>query len=413
MGCSLQPASPVITLLKITRDRNLLFLYLIIATAGNAQVNPFGVSDAGLDYLTGQALFEKTWVSAPASTQASDGLGPLYNARSCAQCHIEAGKGKLPDALTIRLNDPYFGRQIQTRAISGLAAEAQIEVNYSARLERLADSTEVLLHEPHYAFSGQPELMKFSARLAPSLAGLGLLETIPAEEIAAKADPEDHDNDGISGRVGSGRFGWKADINDLEQQTGLALSLDLGISSELFPASAGDCTMLQEYCLASLEGDSGQGEGPEISGPAFASLLNFVRNIPRPVDKESVRKDTVENVVEAGEAIFKNIGCLNCHQTGYIQGTISPYSDLLLHDMGEALADSLDEDLSREWRTPPLWGLSVYSLREGQFYLHDGRANSLPEAILWHGGEAENSKQAFMALSAKERDDLINFLQSI
>lgn len=408
MGCSLHTASPVITLLKITLARNLFLLLLVIASTGNAQVNPFGVSDAGLDYLTGQALFEKTWVSAPASTQASDGLGPLYNARSCAQCHIGAGKGKLPEALTIRLNDPYLGKQLQTKAISGLAAEAQIDINFSTRIERLADNTEVLLREPHYAFSGQTALWNFSARMAPSLAGLGLLEAISVEEIAAMADPEDHDNDGISGRLGSGRFGWKADVKDLEQQTALALSLDLGISSALHPALAGDCTILQEYCLVSAEGISGQSHDPEISEPAFASLLNFVRSIPGPTVGENEEHDG-----GVGEVIFQSIGCLSCHQTGFMQGQINPYTDLLLHDMGEALSDSLDEDLSSEWRTPPLWGLSVYSLLDEQFYLHDGRAGSLLEAILWHGGEAESSKQAFKALSTTERDDLINFLQSI
>jgi CxxC motif-containing protein (DUF1111 family) len=403
----------VITLLNTGHDRNkrfLLFALLsVIANLCQGQANPFDVSAAGLDYLTGQALFEKNWVSAPASTQASDGLGPLYNARSCAQCHIEAGKGTLPNGLIFRINDSYLGRQIQTRAVAGLPAEAQVEINYSTQAITLDDNTVVLLQEPHYVFSehiqleeAQSEIDGFSARLAPALYGLGLLEEIPADEIAARADPEDRNNDGISGKVGAGRFGWKADLTDLEQQTALALSLDLGVSSELFPAAAGDCTAWQEDCLILA---SSHGHELEIAQAAFESLVAFVRNVPAVVAGSDEQ--------EAGREIFENIGCLSCHQTGYMQGMFNPYSDLLLHDMGDGLSDSLDDELAREWRTAPLWGLSTYSRAAEQFYLHDGRARNLLEAILWHGGEAENARKAFMALSAEQREDLINFLQSL
>jgi CxxC motif-containing protein (DUF1111 family) len=387
----------------------LLIVFLSLG-AGNfcsAQDNPFGISQAGLDYLTGQALFEKIWVSAPSSTQASDGLGPLYNARSCAQCHIGAGKGQLPDALILRVNNDYLGKQLQTRAVSGLAAEARVEISYDNRVVVLSDNTEVSLHFPQYNFSGvQEEIVHFSPRLAPALFGLGLLEAIPLHELLAKADSEDEDSDGISGIVGSGRFGWKADLSNLGEQIGLAFSLDIGISSELFPNPFGDCTAQQEDCLSQPNGASGQDQNLEIGRPAFASLLNFIRNIPLPAISEEI-------INIPGKTVFESIGCMSCHHTGYTQGTISPYSDLLLHDMGDALADTLDNALSNEWRTPPLWGLSAYQQVDNQFYLHDGRARSLIEAILWHGGEAEDSKQAFNALSTKDREDLINFLQSI
>ena len=390
----------------------IFFLSLLAVNSGIAQSNPFEISDAGLDYLTGQALFEKIWVSSPSSTQASDGLGPLYNARSCAQCHEGAGKGSLPQALTIRVEHDYFGKQLQSRAISGLPAEAEVEISYSSASAFLADNTEVFLHDPHYSFSGgeteQEAILKFSPRLAPALFGVGLLETIPWQELLAKVDAEDRDADGISGKAGSGRFGWKADIDNLEEQTGLALSLDLGISSELFPNPFGDCTAQQTYCLSQPNGASTQHQNLELGHAAFASLLNFVRNIPLPTVNES-------NSSSPGRTVFENIACLSCHQTGYMQGTINPYSDLLLHDMGEALADTFNDALSKEWRTTPLWGLTANQQgnAEEQYYLHDGRARSLEEAILWHGGEAECSKQAFKALSIKEREDLINFLQSI
>ena len=401
----------------------LLFVFssLLAFNICNAQSNPFGVSNAGLDYLTGQALFEKNWVSAPSSTKASDGLGPLYNARSCAQCHVGAGKGQLPEALNFRIDSDYLGSQIQTRAVSGLPAEAEIEITYSHRIETLADNTEVILHEPQYKIitveDGQEELVKQSPRLAPALFGLGLLDAIPLQELLIKADPDDHDNDGISGIVGTGRFGWKADVANLEEQTGLALSIDLGISSELFPSPFGDCTEQQDYCLLTPHGASRQDQNLEIGHTAFASLLNFIRSIPLAAGSE----DSVENNsagAGAGEALFENIGCISCHSNSLSQANSNPYSDLLLHEMGEALADSLNNELSNEWRTPPLWGLSVYiefqrSNEQEQLYLHDGRARSLVEAILWHDGEARGSKQAFKALSTQDREDLINFLQSI
>jgi CxxC motif-containing protein (DUF1111 family) len=392
-----------------------LFIISLSWWLGNlsfAQDNPFAISEAGLDYLTGQALFEKIWVSAPSSTRASDGLGPLYNARSCAECHVEAGKAKLPAGLTFRIDSDFLGQQIQSSAIAGLPAEAQVEISYTSVVETLSDSTEVILKKPHYVFnniqtdsersgSRQIEIEEFSPRFAPALFGIGLIADIPLHELIEKEDPEDLNNDGISGRAGPGRFGWKADVINLEQQTGKALSLDIGISSELFPNPFGDCTQLQDYCLSRPNGASRQDRNLEIGPPAFASLLY----IPLPVVN-------VDNMNMPGEVIFENIGCQSCHQTGYMQGAINPYSDLLLHDMGDALADTFNDELSREWRTPPLWGLSSYQQNDEQYYLHDGRATNLLEAILWHGGEAEGPKQAFKSLSTTARQDLINFLRS-
>ena len=252
------------------------------------------------------------------------------------------------------------------------------------------------------------ELLPFSPRLPPSLQGLGLLASIPLEEILARADPDDSNRDGISGRAGVGRFGWKADVGSLEEQVALALSLDMGISSELEPNPMGDCTSQQAECLILPNGASRQDDYMEIGRPAFSSLLNFVSNIP-----VTPGENTRQNANIAGQLIFQQIGCLACHQTAYSEGNINPYSDLLLHDMGESLADTLDPDMMREWRTPPLWGLGAYSLQAEQFYLHDGRARSLTEAILWHAGEAESSKRAFVALTQTQREDLISFLQGL
>ena len=385
------------------------FACLLVGAPCSAQQNPFPVSEDGLEYLSGQALFEKIWVSAPASTKASDGLGPLYNARSCAQCHQSAGKGSPEPGLVYRIADERYGAQLQTRAVRGLGAEPRIMRSYSTNLEVLNDSVEVMLHQPIYEFADQGTgLLPFSPRLATSLAGVGLLESIPLAALLARADPDDSNNDGISGRAGKGRFGWKADVGSLEEQLALALSLDIGISSELKPNPMGDCTRLQEECLMLPNGASVQDANLEIGRTAFMSLLHFVRNIPVMTDVNAE-----QNRHAAGQQLFQEIGCQDCHQTGYLNGQINPYSDLLLHDMGDRLADTLEDSMSREWRTAPLWGLAAYSLSDEQYYLHDGRARSLIEAILWHGGEAESTKQAFAALSSRDREDLISFLQGI
>ena len=396
-----------------------VFLSLLASTFCLAQTNPFGISDAGLEYLTGQALFEKNWVSAPSSTKGSDGLGPIYNARSCAQCHLNAGKGQLPDALNFRVNSEFLGKQIQSKAVSGLPAEAEIEITYNTRLEKLDANTEIILYEPIYRINaeinGQNEVIQYSPRLAPPLFGLGIIDAIPLQEILAKADPNDRNNDGISGTAGTGRFGWKADVANLEEQIALALSLDLGISSELFPNPFGDCTALQDYCLLTPHGASSEDQNLEIGPSTFASLLNFISNIPLSTVEQA-------SVDDQGRVIFENVGCSSCHAASYLNSESATnrnlYSDLLLHDMGDALADTLNNAQSKEWRTPPLWGLSAYieyQLNKGQeqHYLHDGRARSLVEAILWHDGEGSAAKQAFKALSTEDREDLINFLQSI
>lgn len=369
-----------------------------------AQVNPLSISEEGLDYIAGQAIFEKTWVSSPSSTQASDGLGPLYNARSCVQCHVDTGKGNPEDSLVLRINHPEFGKQIQPRAVPGLPAESQIAVSWREATQTLADGSSVTLRQPVFTLTDLEEGIPFSARIAPSLAGIGQLANIPYFDIISRADPSDRDNDGISGRPGTGRFGWKGEIDSLAEQVALALSLDIGISTTLFPDPYADCTTLQQDCLRMSHGASQEHDDMELSIEAFYSLVNFVRQIPAPQTPPSGM---------TGETVFNGLGCGTCHSGAFSTGTLNPYSDLLLHDMGEDLADDMANALSQEWRTPPLWGLSTQAQASEQYYLHDGRARTLTEAIVWHGGEAEQAKQAFLALSAADREALINFLQSL
>ncbi len=382
----------------------LLLLCSLGAQNMSAQVNPLSISEEGLDYLAGQAIFEKNWVSSPSSTRASDGLGPLYNARSCAQCHVDAGKGTVEDSLVVRINDPDYGQQLQPRAVPGLPAETQIVVDYRESLASFTDGTQVQLRQPSYQFPALESELPFSARVAPSLAGIGIIANIPYFDILTSADPNDRDNDGISGRPGAGRFGWKGELDSLSEQVGQALSLDIGISSTLFPDPYADCTSTQQDCLRMAHGASEEDDDMELGIEAFYALVNFVRQIPAPISSA---------VTLPGEAIFNRIGCAACHAGSFNNGSVNPYSDLLMHDMGEALADNMGNAQSAEWRTAPLWGLSSQAQNPEQHYLHDGRARSLLEAIVWHGGEAEQAKQAFMALPAAQRDDIIGFLQSL
>ena len=422
-------------------------------------------ADAEMRFHLGRALFRKLWTAAPSSTQASDGLGPLFNARSCESCHQRDGRGRPPvdgkpgPALLIRLArpavtdaerkaldshlaltvpDPVYGGQVQERAVTGLAAEGTVEIATTTRIERLSGGEEVTLNAPSYriaapAFGPVGRDTTLSPRLAPPMIGMGLIEAIPEKDIAAGADPDDRDGDGISGRVARaaaapgespriGRFGWKAEQPDVRRQVAAALVNDIGISSPLDPRAAGDCTAAETACLALPTGVQPRLGPAEISAEAFDLLVFYSENLAVPAR----RKASFDDVL-AGKRVFTTLGCAACHRPSFVTGTkpdqpwlsgqtIFPYSDFLLHDMGGALADGqrVGEASGSEWRTPPLWGLGLAEAVNGnRFYLHDGRARSLDEAILWHGGEATVAREAFRAASARDRTSLMTFLESL
>ncbi|MFT7185071.1 MAG: CxxC motif-containing protein (DUF1111 family) [Pseudohongiellaceae bacterium] len=437
-----------------------------------------------LDFHVGKAIFDKVWVFAPASTTASDGLGPLYNARSCVRCHKGNGRGVLEGdsssspALFLRLSiapttskhrallasgkvgfiaEPTYGEQLQTFAYPGGKAEGQLEVNYtpieitltgkqqlSSRLivsnKQIFEKIELL--KPQYkikqlGYGPIDQNLLFSPRIAPPLIGLGLLEAIDANDIRAFADPEDLNSDGISGKANIvwdeirkksnlGRFGWKAGTPSLEQQNNAALSGDIGISSWLFPQHWGGCTQNQGDCLQQKHGNKRRDKPSldNLEAPKVITdlLLFYTQNIALAPTRNSDNPERIK-----GKKLFTQAGCHACHRPSYTTGnsavqeslnnqTIWPYSDLLLHDMGKGLADGRPEFLAngQEWRTPPLWGIGLTKMVSGKpFYLHDGRARSLREAILWHGGEAEVSKQKVMSMTNKQRQQLIIFLESL
>lgn len=419
-----------------------------------------------LDFKIGNGLFRRLWVSSPSSTTSADGLGPLFNARSCQRCHLKDGRGHPPSSaedsavsMFLRLSippqsaadrerlesgrasvvpDPTYGGQLQDLAVPGMKAEGRMTIRYEEEPVTLADGTVVTLRRPIYGIADlgygplHPEVM-LSPRVAPPMIGLGLLEAVHDNDIESFADPADADGDGISGRASRvwddarqaltvGRFGWKAGQPSVLQQTIHAINGDIGISTPGMPLAAGDCTPRQPTCLAAPDGNSALHDGLEASAEVLQLIAFYSRNLAVPA-----RRAVDDPQVLAGKRVFYESGCIACHRPKYVTrrdslGTeqsfqlIWPYSDLLLHDMGEGLADGRPEALAsgREWRTAPLWGIGLTETVNGHTrFLHDGRAGNLLEAVLWHGGEAEAAKQKVMALPGAQREALLAFLRSL
>ena len=401
-------------------------------------------------FEVGDSFFTKNWVTAPASTDARDGLGPTFNGQACSSCHVLDGRGAPPDptgvetrlGLLLRLSvpgttptgapaaHPVYGGQLQDRATSGVPAEGRIEVELATIEGAYADGTPHTLAKPTFriadaTFGPLGDDTMISPRLAPQVIGAGLLEAVPEATIVAAADPDDADGDGISGRPNRvwdvradapalGRFGWKANVATVEQQAAGAFHGDLGITSTLHPDQ--DCPPAQTECAAAIGG----GE-PELTDDRLAAVTFYGRTLSVPAMRDPDAGD-----VRAGHEAFTELGCAACHTPTLRTGDsdiaaladqeIHPYTDLLLHDMGPGLSDGRqDFDAGpQEWRTPPLWGVGIVDDVNGsRFLLHDGRATSLEEAILWHGGEAEAARDAFGALDAKSRAKLIQFLESL
>jgi CxxC motif-containing protein (DUF1111 family) len=424
-----------------------------------------------LDFKLGNGLFKKLWVSSPSSTLASDGLGPLYNARSCQRCHLKDGRGHVPEgagddavSMVLRISvpataaeamrpvdrylaargeefartvpDPVYGAQVQDFALAGHAAEARLAVTWDEFTVEMTGET-ATLRSPRWSvtdlgYGPLAEGAMLSPRVAPQMIGLGLLEAIPAADLLAHADPEDADGDGISGRVQvvwsraegrvmPGRFGWKAGEATIRDQSAAAFASDIGISSPLLPAGWGDCSVAQTACRAAPHGD-GDARGTEIDETGLDLVTFYSRNLGVPA-----RRDLDVPEVLNGKRVFHEAGCPACHVPKYVTARLDdqpeqsfqliwPYTDLLLHDMGEGLADHRPEGRAtgREWRTPPLWGIGLTPQVNGHSqYLHDGRARSLLEAVLWHGGEAEAARDHVIGLAPSDRADLIRFLESL
>lgn len=401
-------------------------------------------------FQTGNAFFNQSWTVAPASTESRDGLGPLFNARSCSGCHFKDGRGRPPldgeldfESMLLRIGtgelgpdgapvpDPAYGDQLQPFGASGVPGEGTQRVSYVSLSGQFADGLAYELLSPSYTIEApshgpMADGLRISPRVAPAMIGMGLLEAIPESRLLELADPDDEDGDGVSGRInrvasvgapepGVGRFGWKAEQPSVRQQVAGAFIGDLGISSSVFPFQ--ECTPAEVECLNAVSGGD-----PEITDLLFERVVRYseLLAVPRRLSFE-------DEAVLRGKQRFAEIGCTSCHTPTHrtsdsaaleeLRGqAIWPYTDLLLHDMGEELSDQRPsyDAAGNEWRTPPLWGLGHYRVVNGHDrLLHDGRARGVAEAILWHGGEGEAARQAFVALPLADRLDLVSFVESL
>ncbi len=411
------------------------------------------------DFAFGNRLFNTNWVAEPASVRSLDGLGPGFNRVSCSGCHTRDGRGHAPagpdevmDAMAVRLSvpgrtptgqprpHPAYGLQLQDKAIVGHEAEGRVTITWEPVAGLYADGTPYELRRPRVAFVGltrgpMGEEVQVSPRIAPAVHGVGLLEAVDEATLRAMADPQDADGDGISGRVNEvwsvtlerpviGRFGWKANQPTLREQSADAAFGDIGLTSSLFREE--DVPQADTLAHGPHPADSADShsdaEEPDLTDRQLDKLEFYLQTLAVPA-----ARGLHSPVVQRGQRLFIAADCNACHtatlQTGadhpvpqLRNQTIHPYSDLLLHDMGEGLADGRpdSEATGSEWRTPPLWGIGLTRTVSGtEAYLHDGRAETLEEAILWHGGEAEAAREAFRRMSREEREAVLAFLSAL
>ena len=356
-------------------------------------------------------------------------LGPTFIAQSCVACHVNNGRALPPEVgapmprTVVKVGSdsrgtphPKLGAALQPNAVTGNADGSATIATYTEIPGKYADGTPFTLRKPQYEFGGEKPAA-FSARLTPQLVGLGLLEAIDESAVLALADPHDANKDGISGRAQMvvdaangklrlGRFGYKAAQPTVRQQIAHAFNNDMGITTTLF---------------AKLDAATDAGD-PELADEDLSHITRYIATLG-----VSARRDIDDAAALRGEQLFAKANCIACHTPSFVTSAfhphaelrnqrIQPFTDLLLHDMGEGLADTMGEHLATgsEWRTPPLWGIGLTAgVSGGEAYLHDGRARTLEEAILWHGGEGSNAMEAFRTMSATDRADLVKFLKSL
>ncbi len=392
----------------------------------------------------GDQTFSQTFVAPP--SPIFTGLGPIFNNVSCVNCHRNDGEG-IPttgfsnSGLLVRLSlpgtdanggpvaVPGFGLQLQDQAVAGAQPEVNISITYIDSSVTYPDGTIVTLIKPTYniqnPYTALPSNCMFSPRLAPPLVGMGLLEIIPESTILSFVDAGDKNGDGITGKANYvydeytqktelGRFGLKANTSTLLLQVATAYQQDMGVTSYVQKSESAE----GQSQMSVVHGDV----QPEL----VDSLLNYVTFYVKTLAVPA-RRNVTDADVKQGATLFNQVNCSGCHrptiQTGFDQTLaqinnqrIHPYTDLLLHDMGPGLADNRPDFLATgsEWRTKALWGIGLLDVANGTpYFLHDGRARTFEEAILWHGGEAQKSKTQFMQLSSTQRNQILKFLQSL
>ena len=388
----------------------------------------------------GQAntTFNDIFVAAPADT--NPGLGPLFNNSSCNGCHLFNGRGMpvigdetaLKSQMLVRVSLPSgkpgdpggevpvpgIGTQIRDHAVFGAVPDAHVSVQWQEVAGKYADGMEYKLRSPQTTITlpnGQPLApeVRTSLRQSPPVIGLGLLEALAESTIVALADSDDRNGDGISGKPNRvwdvqkktsalGRFGLKANQPNLRQQSAAAYFNDMGIANPLFPNPDGSM---------------------DIDDKELISATFYTQSLTVPARSIAALQDPE---VSKGDRLFQGANCAACHiqtlttgnheLTALANQTIHPYTDLLLHDMGTDLADHRADfqATGNEWRTSPLWAIGLtHTVLADAGFLHDARARTIEEAILWHGGEAEKSKEAFRTMSSSDRRALLKFLNSL
>ena len=390
----------------------------------------------------GDDAASRTFVTAPAPVNS--GLGPIFSNVSCISCHHNDGKGSptaglVNSSILMRLSMvgedqhggplpvPGFGLQLQNLAVYGVQPEASLNINYTIKNVILADGTIVELRVPAYTLSNPyiplPAGYLSSVRMAPPFFGLGLIQNIPEQTILSFADENDANGDGISGRPNYvydsmthtkliGRFGMKANTATIATQVAVAYNQDMGVTSSIIP---------QETSYGQSQYD-GRKDDPELPDSILNAVIYYIKTLAVPA-----RRNVTDSVNLRGEQLFKQIACASCHIPTMYTGVdvtlpatssqrIHPYTDLLLHDMGPGLADGRPDFLATgaEWKTPALWGIGLFPKTNGTpFYLHDGRARTIEEAIVWHDGEAAAAKNRFIQLNTADRNALIKFIKSL
>lgn len=399
--------------------------------------------------ILGKSFFTKPWVEAPAATTARDGLGPLFSANSCLHCHPNNGaglaedkNGKIHRSLVMRLSifsekninnglvmrngfipEPTYGGQLSFNGTNDVAYEGSVKLSYKEIKGLYGNGNPYTLYEPEYElhnlnYGALHKDANVAPHIALALVGLGAIENIDARDILASEDVYDRDSDGISGKgnwvynpeTGKnelGRYTWKAAAATVKQQVANAAHNDMGLSNPLYDGD--NCTESQKECL---DAPKGRGDKFDLPMQRVDAIAYYLETLKTPAQRKSQN-------FEEGREIFETLGCVKCHSQSFETqkyGTIHPYSDFLLHDMGADLSDGHRMFLAgpNEFRTPPLWGLGLYKRVSGELnLLHDGRAKSIAEAILWHGGEAKMQKEAFKNLSKQKRETLIEFLEGV
>ncbi len=413
------------------------------------QIN--GLSDEQIDQaILGKSFFKIPWVESPSATTARDGLGPLFNANTCISCHPNNGigslftkKGDISRSNIIKVSIPnnnsrthkkifykngfipssIYGGQISVNGVFNVPFEAKPNIKFQKSTFIFADGEKVELQKPIISLEdlqyGDIEKdVSLSFRKAPALVGLGLLELVSDETILKNVDENDKDGDGISGRANMvfspqtntyelGRYTYKASAPSVVHQVAGAANNDMSLTSKLFPKD--NCTDAQVQCKKAPKGR----DEFDLPMQRVEAIAFYLKSLKTPLPKQTKE-------FKVGKRIFNSIGCVKCHVDKLVSVNgieLSPYSDMLLHDMGEGLSDGRVEfDASKqEWKTTPLWGLGSYAktLKKAPRYLHDGRARTLQEAILWHGGEAEQIKQNYVNLPKNKRESLLNFLKGL